>query len=120
LGRGPAAVVSLFASAKKSWGAEGGASGPGSSVAFTTNIRAALPGLIKQYGISSMLDSSCGSIHWMPLVLKEVQQQKPDFKFMGTDVVCSLIDKHKQTYKDQPNMNFQVCMGSRLTWWRAP
>jgi hypothetical protein len=76
--------------------------------------------LIKQYGISSMLDSSCGSIHWMPLVLKEVQQQKPDFKFMGTDVVCSLIDKHKQTYKDQPNMKFQVCMGSRLTWWRAP
>jgi hypothetical protein len=68
--------------------------------------------LIKKYGINSMLDSSCGSMHWMPLVLKEVQQQKPDFKFMGTDVVCSLIDKHMQTYKDQPNMKFQVCMGS--------
>jgi hypothetical protein len=51
-------------------------------------------------------------MHWMPLVLKEVQQQQPDFKFMGTDVVCSLIDKHVQTYKDQPNMKFQVCMGS--------
>jgi hypothetical protein len=25
-------------------------------------------------------------------------------------VACSLIDKHKQTYKEQPNMKFQVCM----------
>jgi hypothetical protein len=70
-------------SAKKIWSTEAGGSGPGSSLQSTANLMAALTGLIKKYGINSMLNSSCGSMHWMPLVLKEVQQQKPDFKFRG-------------------------------------
>lgn len=93
--------------ATKFWGELGGGSGTGSSLNFTANLRAALPGLIKKYGITSMLDSSCGSMHWMPTVLEEVRKQQPQFKFMGTDVVCNLIDKHMQTFKDQPNMKFQ-------------
>lgn len=98
------------------WGSgevNGEGSGLGSSVSYTKNIRATLPGLIKKYSINSMLDSSCGSMHWMPLVLKEVQAANKGFRFMGTDVVCSLIDKHQQTFKDETNWNFQVsCFGS--------
>lgn len=54
-----------------------------------------------------MLDSSCGRMFWMPLVLDEVEQQNSDFRFMGTDVVCSLIDKHVQTYANRTNWQFQ-------------
>lgn len=55
-----------------------------------------------------MLDSSCGSMHWMPLVLQEHEKKQKDFKFMGTDVVCSLIDQHKVTFVNHTNWQFQV------------
>lgn len=55
-----------------------------------------------------MLDSSCGSMHWMPLVLKEVQEKDKYFKFMGTDVVCSLMQRHQATFKNDKRFSFQV------------
>lgn len=70
------------------------------------HIRAALPGVIKRYGIKSMTDSSCGSMLWMPSVLQEVEKDQPGFKFHGSDVVCSLIEKHQKTFVDKPNWSF--------------
>jgi len=67
-----------------------------------------------------MLDSSCGSMHWMPLVLKEAAaaNNKSDFSFMGTDVVCSLINKHVVTFANQTNWKFQV-RPRRLPAWQV-
>lgn len=93
---------------KKTWGAEGGGSGPCSSLDQTAIIRSTLPALIRRYNITSLLDSSCGSMHWMPLVLRQVQAANKDFRFMGTDVVCSLITKHKSVFANETNWNFQV------------
>jgi hypothetical protein len=106
-------------STNKVWGAGaagGEGSGPGSSLALTTRIRAALPALIKKYNINSMLDSSCGSMHWMPLVLREAKAHNKGFKFMGTDVVCSLIDKHRETFKNETDWKFQVIHACAVCW----
>ena len=65
------------------WGAGeggGGGSGSGSNLHQTSIIRAQLPPLLLKYGIKSMIDSSCGSLHWMPLVLEEMRKSTPDFR----------------------------------------
>ncbi len=66
---------------------------------------------MRRYYISSMLDSSCGSMHWMPLVLEEAGKSQPGLRFMGTDVVCMLIDRHKQSFANHTNWDFKVCLG---------
>jgi hypothetical protein len=71
-------------------------------------VRQHILAIIHRYNISSMLDSSCGSMHWMPLVLEEAGKSQPGFKFMGTDVACMLIDQHKQTFVNHTNWGFQV------------
>jgi hypothetical protein len=46
-------------------------------------------------------------MHWMPLVLQELESTVPAFKrFHGTDVVCSLIERHKATFASHANWNF--------------
>jgi hypothetical protein len=69
-------------------------------------VRAALPGIIKRYNITSMLDSSCGSMLWMPLVLAEVEREQPGFRFHGSDVVCPLIANHTTTFAHKTNYAF--------------
>ena len=103
-----AGVTHCSRSELREWGPGGGGSGDGSDQGYTTNVRQQILNIIRRYNISSMLDSSCGSMHWMPLVLEEVEKSQPGFRFMGTDVVCMLIDQHKQTFVNHTNWNFQV------------
>lgn len=56
----------------KAWGVEGGGSGPESNLQQTATVRAALVSLLTRYNITSMLDSSCGGMTWMPLVLNNI------------------------------------------------
>jgi hypothetical protein len=79
----------------------------GSSLERTKNIRATLLDVITRYNITSMLDSSCGSMLWMPTLLQEVEEKQTGFRFFGTDVACGLIDKHKQTFADNKNWGFE-------------
>lgn len=93
--------------ATKAWGPAGGGSGVGSDLnKMTKTVRTVLPSIIKKYNITTMLDSSCGSMMWMPEVVKKTTAQNLDFKFMGTDVVCDLIKKHKATFAEAANMKF--------------
>ena len=69
-------------------------------------MRASLIGVLKRYKIKSMLDSSCGSMLWMPLVLREIAKDVPSFRFYGSDVVCNLIEKHKVTFANESNWSF--------------
>jgi hypothetical protein len=39
--------------------------GHGSTLASTEEIRAALPGLLKEYGITSVVDAGCGDLNWV-------------------------------------------------------
>jgi hypothetical protein len=85
----------------------GGGSGDGSTLNATKVIRAALPGLFKKHGIKSFMDTSCGSMYWMPTLLEDVEKTIPGFKFHGTDVVCNLTNTHaKRWRKTKPNWKF--------------
>jgi hypothetical protein len=68
------------------WGSLESASGPGSETAATRNVSAALPRLLRQYDIASMLDAPCGDFHWMRDV------DLGDIEYTGADIVPSLID----------------------------
>jgi hypothetical protein len=92
---------------KKLWSEAGGGSGPGSDVQFTARVREGLLAILQKYSIRSMLDSSCGSMVWMPITLRAIAATVPDFKFLGTDVACSLIDKHRQAFANETRWGFQ-------------
>ena len=95
------------------WGSDGGGSGTGSSLAATASLRTSLTDLIAKYRIKSFLDSSCGSMHWMPLVAKAAHDADPDFRFTGSDAVCSLINTHQATFaSDSGWMDFACVDGS--------
>jgi SAM-dependent methyltransferase len=67
-------------------------SGAGSDLVQTTRIRAALPTLLEELGIRSMLDLACGDFYWM-------RQVNPGtVKYIGADIVEELIAANEQTF----------------------
>ena len=50
---------------KNTWGSEESRSGPGSTEKQTRRIREALPTILNNFGIKSMLDLPCGDWNWM-------------------------------------------------------
>lgn len=82
----------------RSWGAdEESASGRGSSVVATKNLRENLPFLLKKFEIKSILDIPCGDFNWM----KEVDLGLIDYH--GADVVEEIISDNQIKY---PNVKF--------------
>jgi len=71
-------------------------SGPGSSLAYTQNLRAELPKLFKQFQIQTVFDAPCGDLTWMSDVLKS----SPNVQYTGGDIVEPMIEQHKITYPD--------------------
>lgn len=76
---------------RKMWGSEGSVSGQGSSLAETEAVRAALPALIGELGIKSMLDAPCGDFHWMNTVDFDVD-------YIGGDIVPDLVTRNQAQY----------------------
>lgn len=62
-------------------------SGSGSTLEYTENLRAELPGLIQRLDVKSVFDAPCGDFNWMPLVLEVV-----DVDYTGADIVKPLVD----------------------------
>jgi len=81
------------------WGSSESVSGPGSEVAATHIIREALPRLIKQHGITSLLDAPCGDFNWMQAV------DLAGVSYIGGDVVQELIESVSRRYA-APNRRF--------------
>lgn len=79
----------------------------GSTLERTEKIRTYLLDVINRFNITSMLDSSCGSMLWMPLLLEKAEEHNPSFRFMGTDVVCTLMDQHRKTFINHTNWDFE-------------
>jgi hypothetical protein len=61
-------------------------SGKGSSLAQTKRIREALPSLLSNLNIRTLLDVPCGDFHWMRHIINS-----RDIKYIGGDVVKDLI-----------------------------
>ncbi|HEX3699568.1 MAG TPA: class I SAM-dependent methyltransferase [Phenylobacterium sp.] len=69
-------------------------SGPGSTLRYTSELRATLPAMIRALGCASMLDAPCGDFNWM----KEVDLD--GIAYTGADIVPEMVTglqaKHPQ------------------------
>jgi SAM-dependent methyltransferase len=74
------------------WGESESVSGKGSSLKQTRKIREAIPELLGEFQIRSMLDLPCGDFHWM----KEVDLSGIDYT--GADIVSEMIDQNNALY----------------------
>eukprot|EP00884_Botryococcus_braunii_P014086 jgi/Botrbrau1/22679/Bobra.0132s0024.2 len=79
----------------KAWGDFGGGSGLGSTVPYTCNIRGILRAVVNRYNIKSMVDLPCGSMAWMPLALEMLNEDQPGFRYLGVDIVATVVAGHK-------------------------
>lgn len=67
-------------------------SGEGSTLAETAALRRALPGLIREYGIASVLDLPCGDFNW----LRHVPLDGLDY--VGGDIVPRIVERNRRLY----------------------
>lgn len=80
--------------ATNAWKGDESLSGPSSSMARTSTIREALPGLIEKYSIKTFLDAPCGDFHWMKSAVNQIRAT-----YIGGDIVKSLIESNKLKYE---------------------
>lgn len=73
------------------WDGTDSVSGPGSSMAATANVRAALPDLLMDLGVKSLLDVPCGDAFWISACLPA------GITYTGGDVVPELIQYNRLT-----------------------
>lgn len=74
------------------WQGLGSVSGAGSEEEQTHALSQALPQLLRDFAITSMLDLPCGDFNWMK------QVDLPLEKYIGADIVESLITHNQSTY----------------------
>lgn len=84
------------------WSSPESVSGTGSELGQTGALVAALPGLLKEFGIASMLDVPCGDLNWM----KEVPLD--GVRYIGGDIVEKLIHANRERFAARPELEFRV------------
>lgn len=80
---------------KDIWGNEESASGFGSTLECTANLRNKLPELFGKFSIKTIFDAPCGDFNWMGYVLKE-----NSLNYIGGDIVAPLIESNNLNYKN--------------------
>lgn len=65
---------------------------PGSSVARTSSFRDAIPVLLKELNVRTLLDAGCGDFNWMKLVSLDLE------RYIGVDVVSELISENQRQH----------------------
>jgi hypothetical protein len=75
------------------WGNGDSASGHGSTMASTEQLRKELPSLVANFGIRTMFDAACGDYNWMASLRLVLDL------YIGADIVPELILKNKQKYE---------------------
>lgn len=87
---------------RNKWRDPESASGPGSSLAQTAALREALPGLLAEFGVQTLLDIPCGDFNWMRTA------DLPIREYAGADIVPELIERNRAAYGG-PTRRF-VCL----------
>lgn len=85
---------------KNYWQNEESASGYGSTLEYTENLRNKLPELFGKFSIKTIFDAPCGDFNWMRYVLKENK-----LIYIGGDIVAPLIESLSLNYKNS-NIRF--------------
>jgi SAM-dependent methyltransferase len=87
---------------KNDWGSPESKSGPSSTIKRTSQIRKELPELFKRHSVKSVLDAPCGDLNWMSTLIRQGHIER----YIGCDIVDSLIDENKQKFADLSNVSF--------------
>jgi hypothetical protein len=82
------------------WGTAESVSGPGSTLAYTAHLRTALPRLVHDLGVRTLLDAPCGDVHW----IRAVEWHQP-IRYIGGDICSALIDRN-QAANDRDGWSF--------------
>jgi hypothetical protein len=77
------------------WENEESASGDGSTLEYTANLRKELPMLFEQFKIKSVLDAPCGDYNWF----RHVERQ--GIQYVGAEVVQDLVDRNNDRFHDE-------------------
>jgi hypothetical protein len=77
------------------WSNGESASGPGSTLEYTENIRAEIPKLLKQLNISSILDAPCGDFNWFSRISDSLE-----INYIGGDIVEPIIKNNIQQFSN--------------------
>jgi hypothetical protein len=78
-----------------SWGSQESASGGGSTLAYTENIRSELPRLAESLDLRRILDAPCGDYHWFQHIRWE-----REITYLGADIVPSLIARNTEQFEN--------------------
>ncbi len=82
------------------------ASGAASTLRETASLRRALPGLVREEGVHTLLDIPCGDFHWM----REVDLE--GVEYTGADVVRDIVERNTALYAG-PRRRFAVLDATR-------
>lgn len=86
---------------KNLWDGVESRSGRGSDLDNTECIRLALPAVLAEFGVTSLLDAPCGDFHWMQHVdLRGV-------RYVGGDIVAALIADNQRRF-GRPDREFRT------------
>jgi len=83
------------------WSSVESGSGPGSEIAYTTNLRSWLIEIINSLNLKTFVDAPCGDFNWMKYVLPEVE-----IKYIGLDIVGEVIERNISLYASN-NIEFR-------------
>jgi len=84
------------------WKNSESASGGGSSLYYTENLRKHLPKLFETFAVKTIFDAPCGDFNWMRHVIAET-----DIRYIGADIVPALVGRLKKEYQS-PKIAFLV------------
>lgn len=84
-----------------SWGGRQSVSGRGSDTDQTAGLVQALPSLLREFQVKTLLDIPCGDFHWMKHV------DLTGVSYLGADIVPQLIDINRRQFEDE-NHRFEM------------
>ena len=85
------------------WGNVESASGDGSTLGYTHNLRHELAKFLRAFRVVSMLDAPCGDFNWMRAV-----DLPEKFGYLGGDIVPSLIAANRARYPERRFVEFDI------------
>jgi len=79
--------------ARNRWSGDESRSGPGSTMAYTCNLRSQLPLFLDAFAIKTFFDAPCGDFNWMRAVAFP-----PGVAYIGGEIARSLVDRNARAY----------------------
>jgi hypothetical protein len=93
---------------KQQWGQEGAGSGPGSSEVSAAGASRILFHVIMMFNVNSMIDAPCGGMVWQAPLLNQLVHAVPGFRYIGIDVVGSVISRNERRFSTQWSIHKNV------------